>query len=47
MISTFISLVWLGGIFAMRDKKVGWFDSIIWPFHLGYNTVKQFVKEVK
>lgn len=37
-------MFYFGGFHAMRNQHRGWFDTIIWPYHVGYWFVMDFLR---
>lgn len=33
--SLFMVWVWIGGVFAMPEKKIGFFERVLWPIMIG------------
>jgi hypothetical protein len=33
--SLFLYLIWIGGVFAYPDQKIGFFRRIFWPHEIG------------
>jgi hypothetical protein len=48
--SVFFLWIWIGGACALEDKKIGFFNRIIWPIILGealFSWAMEYLEERK